>query len=134
MPLLFVYGTLKKGCKNHSVLKALPATYVTDACIQGVLFNLGPFPGYKRDVSISAESAYGRVFGELYSVPDYALKRADRFEGVPTLYTREEVQVNADGVLDMAFVYEVTDDTIESYKAGNRIIPSGVWVEVGHGD
>jgi len=121
--LLFVYGTLKRGCKNHHVMESGHTPFLANATTTGTLINLGPFPGFKRDGGLT-------IHGELFSVSDAFLRRADRFEGVPTMYTREEIQVRTEaGQYEMAYVYEVTDETIQSYRAGNRVIPSGIWVE-----
>lgn len=125
MPLLFVYGTLKKGCKNHRVLNGIPLK--AKAITNGELINLGPFPGF---TPMPANSNRNPVQGELYEVTDDQLRRFDRFEGVPSLYFRQEIPViDETGLHEMAYVYVVTQATIKNFNAEGRIIPSGEWVE-----
>ena len=81
LPLLFVYGSLKRGLANHHQLG--DARFAGEAAMEGVvLHDLGPFP-----MAIAGE---GVVHGELYRVDDDQLSRLDRFEGVPRLYERRQ--------------------------------------------
>lgn len=83
--LLFVYGTLKRGCSNHRYLA--DQTFVGAArTVAGYqLYDLGGYPGIARDT----HDLEG-VTGEVWSVDEAALKRLDRFEGVHEgLYRRE---------------------------------------------
>ena len=87
MTRLFVYGTLKRGCKNHHLLAG--QTYVGEArTAPGYrLHDLGDFPGMVPDAADS-----GGVTGEVWSVTAAALARLDAFEGVPEgLYRRDRV-------------------------------------------
>lgn len=87
MTRLFVYGTLKRGCKNHHLMSA--GTYLGDArTAPGYrLHDLGDFPGMVVDATDTAG-----VTGEVWSVSAAALARLDAFEGVPEgLYRRERV-------------------------------------------
>jgi len=91
MTLLFVYGTLKRGCKNHHLLAG--QTYVGDArTAPGCrLYDLGDFPGMVADITDTVG-----VTGEVWSVSAPALARLDAFEGVPEgLYRRERVTLLA---------------------------------------
>ena len=83
--LLFVYGTLKRGCCNHG--------YMTGQTFVGLartppgyrLFDLGGYPGIVR-----RDDDKTGVVGEVWSVDAEALERLDRFEGVHEgLYRRE---------------------------------------------
>jgi gamma-glutamylaminecyclotransferase len=83
--LLFVYGTLKRGCSNHR--------YLADQEFLGLartppgyrLYDLGGYPG----IVAQADDPNG-VVGEVWAVTDEALQRLDRFEGVHEgLYRRE---------------------------------------------
>lgn len=83
--LLFVYGTLKRGCQNHQYLAG--QTFVGNArTAPGFrLFDLGGYPGIAR----KADDHDG-VVGEVWSVDDIALQRLDHFEGVHEgLFRRE---------------------------------------------
>jgi gamma-glutamylcyclotransferase (GGCT)/AIG2-like uncharacterized protein YtfP len=91
---LFVYGTLKRRTpsRRHALLD--DARYVTSASMGGVLYDLGEYPGVVR-----GPSSRGRVFGELYEIPDTdaprVLRALDEYEGDE--FTRERVYVTAKG-------------------------------------
>ena len=81
MHKLFVYGTLRKGCANHHYLHGCE---FIDAECEGVIryWERGvPFPFAKK--------GKGKIYGELYSVPDNVLKNIDILEGHPSFYRRE---------------------------------------------
>jgi gamma-glutamylaminecyclotransferase len=86
MTRLFVYGTLKRGCKNHH---HLVGQYVGEArTTPGYrLHDLGDYPGMVADATDT-----DGVTGEIWSVDDAALAHLDDFEGVDEgLYLRERV-------------------------------------------
>jgi gamma-glutamylcyclotransferase (GGCT)/AIG2-like uncharacterized protein YtfP len=88
---LFVYGTLKRGCKNHPHLSG--QVYVGEArTAPGYrLHDLGDYPGMVADSTDMAG-----VTGELWSVDAAALAHLDEFEGVDEgLYRRERVTLLA---------------------------------------
>jgi gamma-glutamylcyclotransferase (GGCT)/AIG2-like uncharacterized protein YtfP len=83
--LLFVYGTLKRGCRNHVYLA--DQTFVSLArTVPGFrLYDLGGYPGI-----VAKSDDRDGVVGEVWSVDAAALDRLDRFEGVHEgLYRRE---------------------------------------------
>ena len=89
--LLFVYGTLKRGCRNHCQLAG--QTYVGAARTQPGfrLYDAGGYPG----LAAMADDQAG-VFGEVWEVEAEALIKLDRFEGVAEgLYRREAVPLQA---------------------------------------
>jgi gamma-glutamylcyclotransferase (GGCT)/AIG2-like uncharacterized protein YtfP len=78
-PLLFVYGSLKRGQRAHHLLRELP--WLGQAWLPGAcLHDLGPFP-----MAVLGE---GRIQGELYGVGETDLAALDRYEGAPRLYQR----------------------------------------------
>ena len=82
MVKLFVYGTLKKGHRNHRVLGP-EAKFIDVATVYGMTMHKGPgFPYavFKVDSEIR---------GEVYELPD--LLACDRLEGYPHHYLRTEV-------------------------------------------
>ena len=80
--LVFVYGTLKRGHRNHHWLA--DAIELGAAELPGALLHdLGPFP-----MAIAGD---GRVMGELYAVTKPCLERLDRLEGYPRLYGRHRM-------------------------------------------
>ena len=80
--LVFVYGTLKRGERNHGWLSE--ARFVGEASLDGVtLHDLGPFP-----MLVTGE---GCCHGELYAVDAEGLRRLDALEGYPRLYDRQRM-------------------------------------------
>lgn len=84
MPLMFFYGTLRRGFGNNRLLDG--AKFLRTDSLKGTLYTSGPngrgipflFPGN------------GTVQGELFEVPERLLPRLDALEGHPTAYTREK--------------------------------------------
>lgn len=87
--LLFVYGTLKRGCSHHGQLHG--QTFVGEArTVPGYrLFDVGGFPGlvpWPADVE--------GVEGEVWRTDTAGLARLDAFEGVHEgLYTRGPIRL-----------------------------------------
>lgn len=81
MPLLFVYGTLKRGCKNHSQLA--DQRWVGSAQTQPGfrLYDLGDYPGL-----VTNPQGQSGILGELWEVDDKALRALDVFEGTAEGY------------------------------------------------
>ncbi|MBC8039707.1 MAG: gamma-glutamylcyclotransferase [Opitutaceae bacterium] len=89
MTNLFVYGTLKRGCKNH--LHLAGQTFIGNVrSIAGYrLYDLGDYPGMVPDPIDTAG-----VTGEVWSVDDAVLAYLDEFEGVAEgLYRRERIRL-----------------------------------------
>ncbi|MDX1802501.1 MAG: gamma-glutamylcyclotransferase [Alcanivorax sp.] len=80
--LVFVYGTLKRGERNHHFLKrgCYLADWRTPPCF--MLFDLGAYPGLCRPGNTA-------VWGELYEVNSAIMAQLDRLEEVPRVYRRE---------------------------------------------
>ncbi|MFN2363821.1 MAG: gamma-glutamylcyclotransferase [Halarsenatibacteraceae bacterium] len=120
---VFVYGTLMQGYSNHSLVRPY-LTGIKAAKTQGLLYNLGSFPGMKR--------GNGQVIGELIIIgQDYqqeVLERLDILEGHPDFYRREKVEVEEleTGQKHMAWTYIYNSDTLDK----SRLINSGDWKEV----
>jgi len=100
MKYIFVYGTLKIGGSNHSLLG--DARFVGRLELDDYyMFTNGYFPYilHKRDVPVVIlQDAYNKVgdfkssvLGEVYEVSDATLKRIRQLEGVPTHYTTKEL-------------------------------------------
>jgi gamma-glutamylcyclotransferase (GGCT)/AIG2-like uncharacterized protein YtfP len=93
---LFVYGTLRR----HTLLLE-HATFLGDATTEGILYNLGSYPGLVRGTT--------PVAGELYEIREekweYVISHFDEYEG--SQYTREPIRVRtAGGDLDAwAYIY-----------------------------
>ena len=100
--LLFVYGTLKRGCRNHHHLAGQSWVGVARTAPGYRLYDLGGYPG----LAVFAEDRTG-VSGEVWSVEPAALQRLDAFEGVHTgLYRRGPIALQppfADRTVDAYF-------------------------------
>lgn len=89
--LLFVYGTLKRGCCNHEQMAG--QTFVGAArTLPGYrLYDLGGYPAI-----VSHPEDRDGVVGEVWSVDADALRQLDYFEGVHEgLYRREPIPLQA---------------------------------------
>lgn len=75
--LLFVYGTLKRGCRNHHHLAGQTFVGAARTAPGFRLFDLTGFPGL-----VSEEGAGDGVWGEVWSVDPRHLQELDEFEGV----------------------------------------------------
>src|SRR5687768_10731375 len=84
--LLFVYGTLKRGCHNHRLLRN--SRYIGEAKLAPNYVLLGEGIPFLCPV----EPGTGLlVEGEIYEVTPCQLHRLDSFEGHPHHYRREFV-------------------------------------------
>lgn len=100
---LFIYGTLKRGASNHTVLA--DQTYLGDArSVPGYrIYLVADYPGLIRD----PRDTRG-VQGELWAVSPEALARLDAFEGIPEkLYRRDPIQLlpPSQGVVAQTYFY-----------------------------
>jgi gamma-glutamylaminecyclotransferase len=111
--LVFVYGTLLFGERNHRHLTG--ARPIGAALTQPAfrLYDLGPFPG----LVAGGEHA---IIGELYAVDEATLAALDRLEDHPRFYRRVSI-VLADGA--NVETYLLTPEQV----AGHPIISSGNW-------
>lgn len=115
MAYVFVYGTLKSGYPADWLMKR-NGVLLGNAQARGTLFNLGPFPGYRR------EGEY-QVKGELWEVSEQGVSQLDRYEGEGSLYDRVEVEVQTDnGKNQNVFIYEIREAGEE-----DEVISSGEW-------
>ncbi|NOQ48330.1 MAG: hypothetical protein GQ576_04205 [Methanococcoides sp.] len=115
MNLLFAYGTLKKGHKNHHLLTG--SSFVSENCTEDKfqMLDMGDFTAVVKDDPVSS------IVGELFSVDDSTLSAIDGFEG--KWFCREEVLLKDSSV---AWMYFLSDDV--SY-GGRSPIVSGIWLK-----
>ena len=87
---VFVYGTLRRGDVRDITLLQPSPMFVGMASVQGVLYNLGAYPG----LLLGGE---GRVTGEVYAITAALEQQLDSIEEVwpqPTgEYSKREVEV-----------------------------------------
>lgn len=102
-PRLFVYGTLKRGCERHDLLRRIGARYLASGTIEGELYSLGDFPGaFPRSGCAGQAGGSTTIPGELYRLPgSQALAVLDAYEGIRpghrSLYRRELSPVLLEG-------------------------------------
>jgi gamma-glutamylaminecyclotransferase len=99
---IFVYGTLKRGCRNHTFLQT--AEYLGEAWTEpgyGMVdcgFYPNSYPGLVR-----AHEGEG-VSGEIYRVEATLLQALDRLEDVPHEFERATIRLR-DGREAQAYFY-----------------------------
>lgn len=114
--IIFVYGTLKKGCCNHHVLEPLigeqrPVPFTS----------VEKYPMYKdyHQYFPYLENQPGigeRVEGELYEIDEKDEHILDHFEGVPNLYKKGTIKVINGNIEYDANCYFKSDETEDLSK------------------
>ena len=85
--LVFVYGTLKRGCSNHHFLAGQKFVGEARTAPGFRLFDLGSHPG----MVVRADDQQG-VTGEIWEIDAPCLKRLDALEGIAEdMYRRKVV-------------------------------------------
>jgi gamma-glutamylaminecyclotransferase len=87
--LVFVYGSLKRGERNHALLRAVEFRGEARTEQQFRLYALPFFPALVRDPADPQS-----IVGEVYAVDDTTLRLLDRLEANGRLYQRELIHVN----------------------------------------
>jgi gamma-glutamylcyclotransferase (GGCT)/AIG2-like uncharacterized protein YtfP len=88
LPLLFVYGSLKRGFRLHRHLRPASFRGAARTTPGYALYRLVWYP------AMVAEPGSGEVTGELYEVPEDLIPVLDEVEGVPHLYQRVRIRVS----------------------------------------
>lgn len=100
--LLFVYGTMMDGYRNHGRI-AGRAKFVRHANTAEAFDLLTKKTQYVAPVMIRRRHETFRVAGEVYEVAGPLLSVIDGFEGHPTVYERERILV--DGIQGYVWTY-----------------------------
>lgn len=110
--LVAVYGSLRKGLGNHSILG--DSDLLSVEVIKGFdMYSLGAFP--------AVETGKGEITVEVYEVDDDTLFNLDILEGVPTFYQRDKTETSL-GVANIYTIEGIGSDRIEK-------VVNGDWVE-----
>ena len=112
--IVFVYGTLKKGCRLNYMLNT--STYLGEAVTinKYKLHHISGLPMLEKEV----EEDY--ITGDVYEVNDKVLQILDKVEGVPDLYVREEIYVMTENLFLKAYVYFINQKVLETEKKYDR--------------
>ncbi|MGL4751080.1 MAG: gamma-glutamylcyclotransferase family protein [Aeromonadaceae bacterium] len=110
MALVWVYGTLRRGESNHSLMRECAYLGQWWSPPNFYLIDLGEYPGI-----ISGQQS---VLGEIYVVDEPTLARLDLLEETPDEYTREMMLTP----WGEAFYYHYRQTC-----QGLAAIPSGDW-------
>lgn len=119
MPLLFVYGTLKRGFRLHHYLKEAPFLGAAVTAPGYALYRLDWYP------ALVEEPGAGSITGEVYEVCNALLEALDEVEGVPYLYRRAEIELLSLGgriVRERCVTY-----LYQRSVQGRARIPQGEW-------
>jgi gamma-glutamylcyclotransferase (GGCT)/AIG2-like uncharacterized protein YtfP len=112
---VFVYGTLKKGFRNHGYYLKEDKELGT-ATIEGLMFHLGAYP------AINLSERFTRIHGEVYEVTWDKILALDGLEGVGhNFYDRIEAKVEPHGVV-WTYIFPHDRAARESW-----VVTSGVW-------
>lgn len=107
---VFVYGTLKAGHGNNVLLHDSKLVGTAHTKHEFRMFTAGGFP-VVCDTDVKSISAH-QVSGELYEITPDVLARLDRLEGYPTMYDRQETEVDVQdtGIYQTAWMYVGASD------------------------
>lgn len=84
MYTIFVYGTLKRGFRNHYILDGSKFIGEATTMDEYTMLDLGHFPG-------CVEEDFCRIHGEVYEVDGTTLDRLDMLEDCPNLFYKSVV-------------------------------------------
>lgn len=109
-----VYGTLRKGFGNHSLLANKDTEYLGRCKTEPkfTMKSLGMFPGVYENGGTS-------ITVEVYKINDDVFKRVDGLEGFPTFYDRQEINTE----FGKAWMYFLKG------KTNHPIVTSGDWTK-----
>lgn len=127
MPVLFVYGTLRRPAGgpdadthyHHRIADTIEVAQKA-TLFGAAIYDFGSYPG------VGPAESSASVRGEVFEVTDEGLAIADEIEGHPTFYERREATVVLDnGMGGAAWVYWAPDVLLPK----GTIIDSGDWFD-----
>lgn len=129
MTKVFVYGTLRKGESNHSLISAWVKS-ITPASVRGWMFDLGDYPAIVE--------GSGFVYGEIleFDDPEEAIRRMDWLEDYhgpghrENHYERVETEaVMEGGLTEKVQVYQYVLQQKAALAEHYPLIKSGDWLK-----
>jgi len=112
--LLFVYGTLKHGQRNHHLLAGQEYLGEVQTAAYYRLVDCGAYPGLVED-HLEGRS----IQGEVYLIDEAMMHRLDILEGAPSLFKLQPIELETHS--PKVFAYFYNRDTSELMDCG------GVW-------
>lgn len=109
---VFVYGSLRKGLGNHSLLSSCGPGVLCKTTKLYTMYSLGSFP------AISQKESYP-IIGEYYMVSEDILSRLDFLEGHPNFYNRQCINTT----IGLAWAYFIHD----GFLIKNAPLSHGDW-------
>jgi len=104
--LLFVYGSLKKGFDNHSLLRKYAKRLGKARTVKKFAMFEDSFGNYPYII----DTPFAKIKGELYKITRAELmQKIDEFEGAPDYYIRKKIEVKSHHGVQRAFVYVKPD-------------------------
>tara|TARA_R100001443_G_scaffold113417_1_gene128034 strand:- start:175 stop:522 length:348 start_codon:yes stop_codon:yes gene_type:complete len=89
MEVVFVYGTLKEGHGNHSLLHSAIKVSKAETCEKYGMYETGiPY--------VIKNESKTKIYGEVYLVDEQTFQNLDWLEGHPVCYKREKIKVKLD--------------------------------------
>jgi gamma-glutamylcyclotransferase (GGCT)/AIG2-like uncharacterized protein YtfP len=116
--LVFVYGTLRRGCARGMSVRFPKSKFIANAKVSGALYDLGAYPGMLLNESNSL------VIGELYEVDDEILNKLDEFEASSN-YLRTQFEASLGTDTRPCWIYEPNPE----FHSLHTLITSGDWIE-----
>ena len=107
---VFVYGSLKNGYGNHSLLNGSEFINIATTVDKFIMIDLGAFPAV---IDFGNDNDRNTISGELYLVNDTVLERLDQLEGHPDWYQRRVVNINNNGDNENAYMYIMQEDSFQ---------------------
>lgn len=98
--LIFVYGTLKRGCRNHHYLKEASFLGQAETCEK---YSMRKHE-YWYPAAIESIPNYP-IPGELWLCSEDTIKSLDRLEDIPSLFYRKEVPIIHNAKVLNAWIY-----------------------------
>lgn len=111
--LLFTYGTLRRGFRNHHFLENAKfiATAISIEKIDTVLRTTPDYPEGYPVAFISKSPKAQNLSGEIFEIDEITLSRIDKLEDYPHEYDRVSLQFECeDNITRSALIYIGKDD------------------------
>jgi len=115
--LIFIYGSLRRGCVGSMSARFPRAEFIAEANVLGRLYDLGAYPGLQLGNSDST------VSGEVYEIDDETLTLLDAFEASSN-YRRAQCEIRLGAEKKKCWTYEPDP----SFYSLRKLITSGDWI------